>query len=122
MIAKYASVVAGSELRNQLRVDWSSGLRDGRTSELINALANATSPLAVRLATACATMFAGSSGLRSGKRSPSRTITGVKSAQAYHCGASPRNARQSAIGRCAIDANITVSSVERATGTVQITS
>ena len=46
-------------------------------------------------------------------------MSGVSAAQPYHCGASLRNARQTAIGRPPIRANITVSSVESSVGIVQ---
>src|SRR5258705_5998886 len=61
---------------------------------------------------------AGRSGRRNGKRLDSERITGVHSAHPYHCGASPTNARQTAMGRPPMRANITVSTVESTAGIV----
>jgi hypothetical protein len=46
-------------------------------------------------------------------------ITGVSIAHPNHCGASPTNARHTAIGRPPSRENITVSTVERTAGIVQ---
>src|SRR6188474_3370947 len=99
MIAKYASVVAGSPERNQLRIDPNSPSRDGRMNALTDAVITATSALTTRLAMECASTFVTRTGRRSGNRSPIATIAGDASASTYHCGASATNARQIEIGR-----------------------
>src|SRR5512146_1231985 len=118
-MAKYTSVVAGKLPRNQLRVEVSTDVDDGRTHAFTSASQIARIRLAPMLALAWTRTDRGRKGRRSGQRSPSTMMSGVSAAQPNHCGASPMNARQAVIGWPLCRANMTVSTVDRIAGIVQ---
>src|SRR5437763_9631802 len=120
MIAKYATVIAGSPLKNQPLADVIKPAADGRTHEFTNASASAIDALHASAAATCAARLTKRGAARSGKRRPMPTMNGVSAAQPYHCGASAMNARHAGMGWPARRENITVSSVESSVGIVQI--